>query len=188
MPGPVSEVTVRRQTGIQRKNLNHMDIAKGIASLINTHGMTQQNIAEMFGLSPAWVSQHLGLLDLIEPLKEKVQDGSLAYRAGYEARGFTNDDWGKWKDAIDAAKTVKDIKRVKRGINYAKEHDAPRQIIDTHPETIEKQLEVQPDEKLLQCLKLIEMATDSIKAAKRIAEENKLNIADALASHVKEAQ
>ena len=187
-PDEKTRISQQLVTGVQRKDLNHVDIAVGIAKLINTHGMTQKKVAAIFGLSEPWVSQHLGLLDLIEPLRQKVQDGTLAYRAGYEARGITNDDWEKWEGPIDAAKTVKDVRRVQKGINYAKEHDAPQQVVDTHPESVEKQMEIQPGEKLLRCLRLIGMATDSIKAAKVIAKENMLDIADALTSHVKEAQ
>lgn len=162
-------------TGVQRRDLNHLDVANGLLSLVGVY--SQKALAAQFGKSEAWVSQHLGLLNLIPPLQDRVRSGDLAYRAGYEARSITAGDYSKWKSAIDAAKTVRAIQQVRRGIQAAKEIDNPQPIQTTLVEAPDEDIiEETPDEELLQCMRLLEMARDNIRAARQIANEHQLSI------------
>jgi ParB/RepB/Spo0J family partition protein len=181
-PTETERILQQLVTGVQREDLNHMDIALGCAELINKLGMTNEQVAERFGYGPSWVSQHIGLLRLVPELQEKVRLGSMVYRAGYELSTLEENDQKKWKDQLAQVTTVRNAKQAKRGILQAKQIDKPQlvQTIDVEPEADEVVQGEQPDETLMCCLRLIEMARDDIESAKTIAEEHELDISVAI--------
>jgi len=59
---------------LQRENLTALEIAKAISTGIN-EGKSKGKIAEELGKSPAFISQHLTLLNLPEPIAEAFRSG-----------------------------------------------------------------------------------------------------------------
>ncbi len=62
---------------IQREDLNPLEEAQAFLRLIEEFDLTHQQVAESVGRSRAAVSNMLRLLDLAEPVKEKVNRGLL---------------------------------------------------------------------------------------------------------------
>jgi ParB family chromosome partitioning protein len=63
---------------LQREDLNPMEEAQGFETLIQEHGMTQEEVAQRVGKSRSAVANALRLLNLPENLKPLVEDGKLS--------------------------------------------------------------------------------------------------------------
>ncbi len=63
---------------IQRENLNPIEEASAFQRIIETTKMTQEEVAKKFGKSRSYITNILGILNLPEKVKTKVQDGSLS--------------------------------------------------------------------------------------------------------------
>jgi ParB family chromosome partitioning protein len=63
---------------LQREDLNPMEEAQGYETLIQEHGMTQEEVAQQVGKSRSAVANALRLLNLPENLKPLVEDGKLS--------------------------------------------------------------------------------------------------------------
>lgn len=62
---------------IQRKDLNAIEEANALHRLVNEFGLTHEKVAEAVGRSRAAVSNLLRLLELTEPVRQMVEEGSL---------------------------------------------------------------------------------------------------------------
>lgn len=93
-----------------------MTEAKLIAKLVDK-GHTQQQIAEMLGVTQGVVSQRLGLLDLIPELQQRLEVGEMTMTAARAARKLPK------KDQAELAKldkvTVKSADEILRGYQAA---------------------------------------------------------------------
>lgn len=67
---------------LQREDLNFLEEAEGFASLINDHGLTQQELAEKLGKSQSTIANKLRLLKLPTDIKKTLIDGDLTERHG----------------------------------------------------------------------------------------------------------
>lgn len=108
---------------VQRENLTAREIADFIGRKLS-EGMTQADVAGMLGKSKAWVSQHVRMLSLPDPVAQavvtgKVQDVTLAYELASAHRDapaavealLTN---------IDAKPTRTAVKNIRREAKEAK--------------------------------------------------------------------
>ena len=64
---------------IQREDLNPIEIASSLQSLIDEHGYTHENLAKNIGKSRSYISNILRLLNLPEFIKEKVAQNKISY-------------------------------------------------------------------------------------------------------------
>lgn len=178
-PSEENHVLHQAISGIQRENLNDMDLAVAMADLVERYGVSQKDLASSMGRSAAWVSQHLALLDAPRAIQERVQSGDLSYRAGYEARAFTQEDLKEHGGAISAATTVREIKKLKRNIEKLREMEAPvQQAMNEVDGKIV--VEDQPDEQLLKVVSLLDTAKEMVAMAKDVAKESGLDISQCL--------
>src|SRR5581483_4201767 len=63
---------------VQRADLNPMEEAAGYAALIEQHGYSQEELAQIVGKSRPHIANTLRLLKLIEPVQELVRQGKLS--------------------------------------------------------------------------------------------------------------
>lgn len=63
---------------LQRENLNPMEEADGFRNLMDTYGMTQEEVSAKIGKSRSAVANALRLLALKEPVRLLVQEGKLS--------------------------------------------------------------------------------------------------------------
>ena len=62
---------------IQRENLNPLEEAQGLRRLLDDFGFTHKEVAEAVGRSRSGVSNMLRLLELTEPVREMLAEGSI---------------------------------------------------------------------------------------------------------------
>lgn len=63
---------------IQREDLNPIDRAQGYRSLIDQLGLTQSELASRLGEDRSGIANYLRLLDLADPVKSMLRDGTLS--------------------------------------------------------------------------------------------------------------
>ncbi|EKH2532086.1 ParB/RepB/Spo0J family partition protein [Citrobacter portucalensis] len=63
----------------QREALSPMEMAENLAELRDVFGMKTGQIAEEMGRNPAFVSKHLKLLEMPEPVKQLLEDEIVTY-------------------------------------------------------------------------------------------------------------
>lgn len=63
----------------QREPLSPMEMAQNLAELRDVFGMKTGQIAEEMGRNPAFVSKHLKLLEMPEPVKQLLEDEIVTY-------------------------------------------------------------------------------------------------------------
>lgn len=66
-----------------RNDLTHMDYALAIRKLTELYGQTDSQIAQFFGRTNGWVSQHRAILSLDHTVQQKLHDGSLSFTDAY---------------------------------------------------------------------------------------------------------
>lgn len=87
---------------IHRKDLNPMDVAKGLQKIQELEGFTKQSdLAQRVKMSTAWVSQHLSLLKADENVQKAVASGEMGINA---ARSLTTLPKHEQAGALDDAK------------------------------------------------------------------------------------
>lgn len=64
---------------LQREDLNPLEEAAGIAQLIESHGFTQDQVAQRLGKSRPSVTNLLRLLTLSEPIKALIAEGGVTF-------------------------------------------------------------------------------------------------------------
>jgi len=86
---------VRDETGLEaellkvhenlaRAEISPVDWAKHLTTLKTQYKLTTAKIAEVLGMSDAWVDQHLAILNYPEKIYTAVEDGKLSFSAARE--------------------------------------------------------------------------------------------------------
>lgn len=63
---------------IQREDLSPLELAEGFKKYIETTGMSQEEVAKKFGKSRSYITNALGLLNLPNPVKEKINNKEIS--------------------------------------------------------------------------------------------------------------
>lgn len=80
---PGERVALRAIENLQREDLNPMEVAAELQELAVTKSLNGKQIAQELGKTEAFVSRHLPLLKLPEPLQEQVRLGAISADVGY---------------------------------------------------------------------------------------------------------
>lgn len=95
---------------LQREDLNSVEEAQGYRTLIDTYGLTQEQVAESVGKSRSAVTNALRLLKLNEKALEALKDGKIS--AGH-ARAILAAETGELADAmLKAAKSGASVREL----------------------------------------------------------------------------
>lgn len=62
---------------IQRKGLTLVETVTALGRLVNDLGMEAREVADMLGVSPSWLSQHLAMLKADGPARQALDEGLL---------------------------------------------------------------------------------------------------------------
>ncbi|RLE07382.1 hypothetical protein DRZ78_03050 [Candidatus Aerophobetes bacterium] len=76
---------------VYREDPNHLDIAHYLQNVMEKYGWTQAKLAQVFGKSEAWVSQHLGLLKCSPEIKEAVADKQINVQIALQLNRIQNE-------------------------------------------------------------------------------------------------
>ncbi len=114
---------------IQREDLNAIEIAYSLKSLIDEFGFTHEELAKNLGKSRTYISNMLRLLNLPESVQDKLSQNKITYGHAKVLLGLKEDEINKAvekieKEHLNVRETEKYIKNLKTKENYTnKEKD-----------------------------------------------------------------
>ncbi len=110
---------------LQREDLNSVEEAEGLKSLIETYGFTQEEVADRVGKSRTAVTNTLRLLKLPSPVLKILSEGKIT--AGH-ARALLGLDDGKEMLRIAEATIAQDlsVRQVEKMVKYAAQGEKPK--------------------------------------------------------------
>ena len=97
---------------LQREDLNPLEEAQGYQSLIETYGMTQEEVAGTVGKSRPAVANALRLLNLPEKIRAMVEKGSLS--AGHARALLSFPDEAQMLEAAKAAADGASVRQIEK--------------------------------------------------------------------------
>ena len=103
---------------LHRRDLHPFEEAEGYATLAETHGYTQQQIADAVGKSRVSITEALSLLDIPEDLREKCRRADIDARSVLLEIARLGDRARRWSEAIarvSAGSTRDDLRARKKG-------------------------------------------------------------------------
>lgn len=110
---------------LQREDLNPVEEAQGLKSLIETYGFTQENVADRVGKSRTAVTNTLRLLKLPSPVLEMLGVGKIT--AGHARALLGLDDE---KEMLRIAETTVSqelsVRQVEKMVKYANQGEKPK--------------------------------------------------------------
>ncbi len=127
IPATVRELTEEETTelalieNLQRENLSPLEEASGYKALIETYGMSHEQVAKSVGKSRAAVTNTLRLLTLPEEVRTMVEDGKLS--AGHARALLSIEDRKRIKAAAD--EVIKKSLSVRETEKLAKAYNKP---------------------------------------------------------------
>ena len=113
---------------IQREDLNPIEIAQSLKSLIDEYGYTHEILAKNLGKSRSYITNILRLLNLPDFVKKKVAKNEISYGHAKILLGLSNEDMSKvveniTKENLSVRETEKFIKNLKKPIQKEKEEN-----------------------------------------------------------------
>ncbi len=114
---------------MQREDLNAIEEAEAIQQMLDTYGMTQEEIARSVGKSRPYISNSIRLLRLPESVQKLVSDGKLS---GGHARALAAIKDGKIQETA-ARKAAEEGWSVRRTELFAGENSETKKIVKAKP-------------------------------------------------------
>lgn len=110
---------------LQREDLTPLEEAKGYASLMETHGFTQEDVSKAVGKSRPVIANALRLLNLPEEIQELIEKGDLTAGHGRTLLAFKNKE-----DMLRAAErivndgiSVRELEKMVKACNERKDQE-----------------------------------------------------------------
>ncbi|MEF2071292.1 ParB/RepB/Spo0J family partition protein [Consotaella aegiceratis] len=98
---------------VQRTDLNAVEEARGYQMLVQEHGYTQSDLAEVLGKSRSHVANTLRLLKLPQEVQDMIVRGDLS--AGHARTAVTVDDPGEFaREIVSRGLTVREAEKLAR--------------------------------------------------------------------------
>ena len=125
---------------LQRENLNPVEEAKGYSELVESYGMTQEEVAKTVGRSRSSVANAMRLLALPEEIQEMLENGDISTGHGKALLAFDEEE-----KMLDAARKAADGKLNVRSLEkMASEDDTkkPSKKDNSHIDSYFKEMEI----------------------------------------------
>lgn len=125
---------------LQRENLNPVEEAKGYSKLVESYGMTQEEVAKTVGRSRSSVANAMRLLALPEEIQEMLENGDISTGHGKALLAFDDEE-----KMLDAARKAADGKLNVRSLEkMASEDDTkkPSKKDNSHIDSYFKEMEI----------------------------------------------
>lgn len=125
---------------LQRENLNPVEEAKGYSELVESYGMTQEEVAKTVGRSRSSVANAMRLLALPEEIQEMLENGDISTGHGKALLAFDDEE-----KMLDAARKAADGKLNVRSLEkMASEEDTkkPSKKDNSHIDSYFKEMEI----------------------------------------------
>ena len=120
---------------LQREDLNPLEEAQGYQSLLETYGMTQDEVAKTVGKSRPAVANALRLLNLPEEMQKLVRGGTIS--AGHARALLSFPDRKSMLEAAKAAEagaSVRDLEKMAQRANAGPKTRAPEHKVHYYEE------------------------------------------------------
>ena len=125
---------------LQRENLNPVEEAKGYSELVESYGMTQEEVAKTVGRSRSSVANAMRLLALPEEIQEMLENGDISTGHGKALLAFDDEE-----KMFDAARKAADGKLNVRSLEkMASEDDTkkPSKKDNSHIDSYFKEMDI----------------------------------------------
>lgn len=125
---------------LQRENLNPVEEAKGYSELVESYGMTQEEVAKTVGRSRSSVANAMRLLALPKEIQEMLENGDISTGHGKALLAFDDEE-----KMLDAARKAADGKLNVRSLEkMASEDDTkkPSKKDNSHIDSYFKEMEI----------------------------------------------
>lgn len=125
---------------LQRENLNPVEEAKGYSELVESYGMTQEEVAKTVGRSRSSVANAMRLLALPKEIQEMLENGDISTGHGKALLAFDDEE-----KMLDAARKAADGKLNVRSLEkMALEDDTkkPSKKDNSHIDSYFKEMEI----------------------------------------------
>lgn len=125
---------------LQRENLNPVEEAKGYSELVESYGMTQEEVAKTVGRSRSSVANAMRLLALPEEIQVMLENGDISTGHGKALLAFDDEE-----KMLDAARKAADGKLNVRSLEkMASEDDTkkPSKKDNSHIDSYFKEMEI----------------------------------------------
>lgn len=125
-PGPMPENIVERQLvlDLQHKPLEPLERARAMRQLMQTHGLSQQDLAGRLGRSEAYVCEMLGLLDLAEPVQEALAERRISKSQARSLLSLSEEDQAGVLPEIEGKTVAASNRIIARLTETEEEHQA----------------------------------------------------------------
>jgi ParB/RepB/Spo0J family partition protein len=109
-------LAIRLEENLIREDMNHVDIATYIDSIMNKFGLNQEDVAKKLGRTRAWVNQMLVLLKGDPLIKEMVKNEEIKYTTARELNRVPNQETRR-RLAVHAGTSGCNTSTVKKWVN-----------------------------------------------------------------------
>lgn len=90
--GEGQDIAITLAENLKREDINPLDLGYYFRYLVEVRGMTQREIAEMVGHTPAWVSQLIGLTRLPQELQDAVREEKISFMSALKLGQIEDDE------------------------------------------------------------------------------------------------
>lgn len=125
---------------LQRENLNPVEEAKGYSELVESYGMTQEEVAKTVGRSRSSVANAMRLLALPEEIQEMLENGDISTGHGKALLAFDDEE-----KMLDAARKAADGKLNVRSLEKMASEDDKKKSSkkdNSHIDSYFKEMEI----------------------------------------------
>lgn len=99
---------------MQREDLNPIEEAEGLHQMIETFGMTQEQVSKSVGKSRPYITNSLRLLKLPEYIRESIAEGKMSAGHGRTLITLSDEETRKalWKKIVDEGLSVRQAEKL----------------------------------------------------------------------------
>ncbi|MBC7216956.1 MAG: ParB/RepB/Spo0J family partition protein [Candidatus Caldatribacterium sp.] len=122
---------------LQREDLNPIELAQGIQKLIETFGLTQEEVAERIGKKRSTVANLLRLLELPEDIKHLVAQGTISPGHAKTLLGLPEEEQRSLlSEILSRSLSVRDTEKLARKKRERKEPQEEKEREEAHIENL----------------------------------------------------
>ena len=129
---------------MQREDLDPIEEAEGISQMIETYGLSQEQVSKSLGKSRPYITNQLRLLKLPEEIRKMVSDGRLS--SGHVRALITIDDEEKQiklaVQAVEQGLSVRQVEALAKANKNVKKSKAAKKKKSTDVKRVEEDLKV----------------------------------------------
>jgi len=123
---------------IQREDLNAIEVAEGLAHLLEMSGLTQEKVSEKVGMNRTTLTNYLRLLQLPPKVKDAVagREISPGHARALLTLGSPEQMLDGYRQIKDKRLTVRQVENMVKGVGQSKKSPAPSEPVQADPDIL----------------------------------------------------